>query len=81
MSRVGVVGVNQRILSCLSQGGVSVFMVAQSTSETSTSLAVTPSQAAQACAILDCEFSKEIEAGAMNHAQCNNDLATVAIVG
>ena len=81
MSMVGVVGVNQRIFSCLSQGGVSVFMVAQSTSETSTSLAVTPSQAAQACAILDREFANEIEAGAMNHAQCNNDLATVAIVG
>lgn len=81
MSMVGVVGVNRRIFSCLSDAGVSVFMVAQSTSETSTSLAVTPSQAEQACAILDQEFAKEIESGAMNPAQCNNDLATVAIVG
>lgn len=81
LSMVGVVGVNRRIFSCLSAGGVNVFMVAQSTSETSTSLAVTPSQAAQACAVLDREFAKEIAEGAMNPAQCNEDLATVAIVG
>ena len=81
MSMVGVVGVNRRIFTTLAQAGISVFMVAQSASETSTSLAVTPADAQRACHILDTEFAQEIAAGAMNPAGCRTGLSTVAVVG
>lgn len=81
MAMVGVVGVNRRIFASLAQAGISVFMVAQSASETSTSLAVTPADAQRACEILDAEFSREIAAGAMNPAGCRTGLSTVAVVG
>lgn len=81
MSMVGVVGVNRRIFTTLAQAGISVFMVAQSASETSTSLAVTPADAQRACHILDVEFAQEIAAGAMNPAGCRTGLSTVAVVG
>lgn len=81
MSMVGVVGVNRRIFATLAQAGISVFMVAQSASETSTSLAVTPADAQRACHILDVEFAQEIAAGAMNPAGCRTGLSTVAVVG
>ena len=81
MAMVGVVGVNRRIFASLAQAGISVFMVAQSASETSTSLAVTPADAQRACEILDTEFSREIAAGAMNPAGCRTGLSTVAVVG
>ena len=81
MAMVGVVGVNRRIFATLAQAGISVFMVAQSASETSTSLAVTPADAQRACHILDAEFAQEIAAGAMNPAACRTGLSTVAVVG
>ena len=81
MAMVGVVGVNRRIFASLAQAGISVFMVAQSASETSTSLAVTPADAQRACEILDAEFAREIAAGAMNPAGCRTGLSTVAVVG
>lgn len=81
LSMVGVVGVNHRIFTSLAKGGVSVFMVAQAASETSTSLGVTPRDAQRACRILDNEFAAEITAGAMNATQCQTGMATVAVVG
>lgn len=81
MSMVGVIGTNRRIFSSLADAGISVFMVAQTASETSTSLCVTPADAPRACEILDAEFALEIEEGAMNPAQCRTGLATVAVVG
>ena len=81
MAMVGVVGVNRRIFATLAQAGISVFMVAQSASETSTTLAVTPADAQRACHILDAEFVQEIAAGAMNPAACRTGLSTVAVVG
>ena len=81
MAMVGVVGVNRRIFATLAQAGISVFMVAQSASETSTTLAVTPADAQRACYILDAEFAQEIAAGAMNPAACRTGLSTVAVVG
>lgn len=78
---VGVIGINRRIFSCLAEGGVSVFLVAQTSSESSTSLCVTDEDGEKACRLLDEEFSKEIATGAMNRARLTGDLATVAAVG
>ena len=80
-SMVGVIGVNRRIFTTLASGGISVFMVAQTSSETSTSICMTPTDARKACQLLDEEFSKEITDGAMNKAQLLDGLATVAVVG
>lgn len=78
---VGVIGVNRRIFTALGNGGISVFMVAQNSSETSTTLCVTPADAPQACQLLDEEFAAEIADGAMNPAQMVSGLSSVAVVG
>lgn len=78
---VGVIGVNRRIFTALGNGGISVFMVAQNSSETSTTLCVTPADAPQACQLLDKEFAAEIADGAMNPAQMVSGLSSVAVVG
>lgn len=80
-SMVGVIGVNRRIFSALASGGVSVFLVAQTSSEASTSLCVTDADGEKARRILDTEFAKEISTGAMNPSQLTRDLSTVAVVG
>ncbi len=80
-SMVGVIGVNRRIFTTLSDGGISVFMVAQNSSETSTTLCVTPSDATEACRLLDAEFASEIADGAMNPATRVDGLSSVAVVG
>ncbi len=80
-SMVGVIGVNRRIFDTLARGGISVFMVAQTSSETSTSMCVTPQDGPRACALLDAEFARERAEGAMNPAMLTENLATVAAVG
>ena len=65
----------------LAENGISVFLVAQSSSETSTSICMTDADALRACQALDAEFEKEIATGAMNPAQLISNLATVAVVG
>lgn len=81
LSMVGVVGVNDRIFTTLAEGSISVFMVAQTSSETSTSICMTPADAPRACRLLDKEFGQEIADGAMNPALLTEGLATVAVVG
>ena len=81
LSMVGVIGVNRRIFSVLAENGISVFMVSQASSENSTSIGVRDEDAAEACTVLNAEFAKEIETGAMFEVKAEGGLATVAIVG
>ncbi len=81
LSMVGVIGVNRRIFTALADNGISVFMVSQASSENSTSIGVRNEDAQKACEVLNVEFGKEIEMGAMYRMQVETDLATVAIVG
>ncbi|MBQ7182258.1 MAG: bifunctional aspartate kinase/homoserine dehydrogenase I, partial [Bacteroidaceae bacterium] len=81
LSMVGVIGVTRRIFSCLADSGISVFMVSQASSENSTSIGVRDVDAQAACRVLNAEFQKEIETGAMFEMQAESGLATVAIVG
>ena len=78
---VGVIGVNRRIFSTLADNGISVFMVSQASSENSTSIGVRNEDAERACEVLNEEFAKEIEMGAMYKMSLESGLATVAIVG
>ena len=81
LSMVGVIGVNRRIFSTLAENGISVFMVSQASSENSTSIGVRDEDAAQAVEVLNQEFAKEIETGAMFPMHAESGLATIAIVG
>lgn len=81
LSMVGVIGVNRRIFTALTNGGISAFLVAQASSENSTSIGVREEDADQAARVLDEEFSHEIETGAMFPMQVQKNLSTVAIVG
>lgn len=81
LSMVGVIGVNQRIFSALANRGISVFMVAQTSSESSTSIGVRDEDVTLACQVLNEEFAKEIKTGAMFPMQASSGLATVAVVG
>ena len=81
LSMVGVIGVNRRIFTALADNGISVFMVSQASSENSTSIGVRDQDAKAAVEVLNGEFAKEIETGAMFPMHAESGLATIAIVG
>lgn len=81
LSMVGVIGVNRRIFTALADNGISVFMVSQASSENSTSIGVRDQDAAEAVEVLNSEFAKEIETGAMFLMHAESGLATIAVVG
>ncbi|MBQ2359505.1 MAG: ACT domain-containing protein, partial [Prevotella sp.] len=65
----------------LADNGISVFLVAQASSENSTSIGVRDEDKDEAIRVLNDEFSKEIETGAMFPMMAESGLATIAIVG
>ena len=81
LSMVGVIGVNRRIFTALADNGISVFLVSQASSENSTSIGVRDQDAKEAVEVLNGEFAKEIETGAMYPMHAENGLATIAVVG
>ena len=81
LSMVGVIGVTRRIFTALADNGISVFMVSQASSENSTSIGVRDQDAAEAVEVLNGEFAKEIETGAMFPMHAESGLATIAVVG
>ncbi|MCQ2116362.1 MAG: aspartate kinase, partial [Bacteroidales bacterium] len=81
LSMVGVIGVNERIFSTLAKNGISVFLVSQASSENNTSIGVRDADGDLACEVLNEEFAKEIETGAMYPMNIQRNLATVAVVG
>ena len=81
LSMVGVIGVNRRIFTALADNGISVFLVSQASAENSTSIGVKDDDAGAAIEVLNNEFRKEIETGAMYPMSAESGLATIAIVG
>lgn len=81
LSMVGVIGVNQRIFSALAAGGVSVFLVSQTSSENSTTLGVQEKDCEKAVEVLTQEFAEEIKVGSMYPMLVQQGLAAVSIVG
>ena len=81
LSMVGVIGVNRRIFTAMADKGISVFMVSQASSENSTSIGVREVDADAAVRVLNEEFAKEIEMGAMFPMFAESGLATIAVVG
>ena len=81
LGMVGVVGVNHRIFRALGNAGISVFLVAQASSENSTSIGLRHVDADKATDVLNKEFEKEISMGLMESVRATSELSTVAIVG
>ena len=81
LGMVGIVGVNHRIFKTLADADISVFLVAQASSENSTSIGLRHVDAAKACEVLNNEFAKEISMGLMESVTAASNLSTVAIVG
>ena len=81
LGMVGVIGVNYRIFKALSKAGISVFMVAQASSENTTSFAVKNEDADLSLKVLKDEFQSELNQGEINDIKSEKNLATVAIVG
>lgn len=81
LGMVGIVGVNHRIFKTLADADISVFLVAQASSENSTSIGLRHVDAAMACEVLNKEFAKEISMGLMEPVTAVSNLSTVAIVG
>lgn len=81
LGMVGVIGVNHRIFKALTEAGVSVFMVAQASSENTTSFAVRDADCDLAAEALMKEFRLELRQGEINEIKTEKGLATVAIVG
>lgn len=81
LGMVGVIGVNSRIFKTLAQNGISVFLVAQASSENNTTFAVRNADAELAVKVLNEEFALERAQGDMNDTIAVKDLATIAIVG
>lgn len=81
LAMVGVVGINERIFSALARRGISTFLVAQASSENSTSIGVQEKDARTAAEVLDEEFASEIETGAIAPTAIERHLATIGIVG
>lgn len=81
LGMVGVIGVNKRIFSALADHGISVFIVSQASSESTTTIGVKNDEADTTIAVLKEEFKYEIQAGEISDITAEHDLATVAVVG
>lgn len=81
LAMVGVIGINRRIFTCLAERGISVFLVAQASSENSTSLGVLHEDSAEAVRVLNEEFKNEIATGALQPTQVETGMATIGVVG
>ncbi|MDR0995671.1 MAG: bifunctional aspartate kinase/homoserine dehydrogenase I [Tannerella sp.] len=81
LGMVGVIGINYRIFKALAKNGISVFMVAQASSENNTTFAVRNADADLAVRVLNEEFSLERGQGEIMDVTAEKELATVAIVG
>lgn len=81
LGMVGVIGVNHRIFKALARNGISVFLVAQASSENTTSIGVRNVDSKLAVEVLSEEFKTEIQQGEINQIFSEDDLVTIAIVG
>jgi aspartokinase/homoserine dehydrogenase 1 len=78
---VGVPGIASRLFTRLARHRINVIFISQASSEQSISLAIKPTQAAEAKLVLDDEFSAEITARQIDPLAVRRDLAMIAVVG
>lgn len=78
---VGVSGVAARIFSALANADVNVIMITQASSEHTVCFAVLPTQAEKAQLALEEAFSLELQQGAIEKVEVEDECSIVAVVG
>lgn len=81
LGMVGIIGIDYRIFKALAKNGISVFLVAQASSENSITLGIRHADADSAVRLLMEEFAKETAQGEIDQIYAEYGFATVAIVG
>jgi aspartokinase/homoserine dehydrogenase 1 len=78
---VGVPGFSKRLFDALSRASINVILITQSSSEHSICVAIEEKFSESAKAIVDAEFSYEINAGKIEPLKVENGLSILALVG
>jgi aspartokinase/homoserine dehydrogenase 1 len=78
---VGVAGFAARVFGALARKGISVILIAQSSSEYSICFAVMPEEAHNAELALEEEFKQEIKTGGIDKPKTETELSIIAVVG
>lgn len=78
---IGVPGTAERVFSALRQGGVSVVMISQGSSEHSICCVVQAAVAEKAQQLLADAFARELSAGAIQRVSAEPGIAVLAVVG
>ncbi|MDG2947528.1 bifunctional aspartate kinase/homoserine dehydrogenase I [Bisgaard Taxon 10/6] len=77
----GMVGMAARVFSTMSKAGISVILITQSSSEYSISFCVPAKLADHALSVLNTEFARELQSGALDPVDIIKDLSIVSVVG
>ncbi|MBN6711640.1 bifunctional aspartate kinase/homoserine dehydrogenase I [Haemophilus haemoglobinophilus] len=77
----GMVGMAARVFSAMSNAGVSVILITQSSSEYSISFCVPTKAIEKAKAALNAEFEQELAAKQLDPVEVINDLSIISVVG
>ena len=77
----GMVGMAARVFSTMSNAGVSVILITQSSSEYSISFCVPSKLAAKAKSALNTEFAQELQTKALEPIEALEDLSIISVVG
>ncbi|PVX32095.1 aspartate kinase [Pasteurella langaaensis DSM 22999] len=77
----GMVGMAARVFSTMSNAGISVILITQSSSEYSISFCVPAKSAERALTVLNTEFAQELQNGDLDPVEIIKDLSIVSVVG
>lgn len=77
----GMVGMAARVFSAMSNAGISVILITQSSSEYSISFCVPVKSADKALAALNAEFAHELQDNLLDPIEAMKDLSIVSVVG
>ena len=77
----GMVGMAARIFSTMSEAGISVILITQSSSEYSISFCVPVKSAEKALSALNQTFAQELKEGLLDSVEVIKDLSVVSVVG
>ena len=77
----GMVGMAARVFGAMSNAGVSIVLITQSSSEYSISFCIESEDQARAKQVLEADFALELKEGWLNPVEFMNDVAIVTLVG
>lgn len=78
---IGVAGVAGRVFSTLASNKINVVLITQASSEHSITLAISPEDASNACAVLKNEFGTEIIEKKIDKISLKENMAILAVIG